>query len=768
MKRSLFLSLAALLLSTSVNAADFAVDDIRIEGLQQVEPGIVFRNFPILRGDQVDDRRLNEATKDLFDSGYFDDVELLRDGDVLVVRVKERPSIALIRLEGNDLIKEEQLRAALKRSGLDEGSIFKRSALDQIRLELLKVYNEAGRYTAQVNSEIEELSTNRVALNISIKEGKSAVIEKVSIIGNKQFSDEELLPLFDLSVTNAFSWWTDNDKYAREKLSADIERLRSFYLDRGYMQFEVTSTDVSISPDQKQVYLTINVSEGAQFYLKSVEITGNLAVPKEQLEQHLQVAAGELFNRKMIVESNDLIQRELGNSGYLSARSNAIPEVDGKDSVKLKFYVEPGKLTSIRRIEIRGNSMTADEVIRRELPQMEGAIASADLIEKSKSRLNRTGFFSKVNVVSKPVPGSDDQVDLEFTVEEQQLGQIAAGIGYSSADGILFDLSLQQDNFLGSGKQFGFAFSNSQVLTEYSFNFNDPYYTLDGVGRGYKAYYRQRDFAASDVSNYNTNEVGGSINFGYPIDEFQRITLGLGVDKTDVNVNTGVTLPAVITDFTTASGSSYLTYNVTARWKNNHLNNGFFPTEGFLHDVTADVAVPGGDISYFKTTYNGRYYKPLNRDQTWVVGLKTRDGYADALEGGAYPFFQNFFAGGLRTVRGYANNSLGPRDRVTGDTIGGNILVSGSAELIFPAPFIDNESIRGIAFLDAGNVYTTSCGGLDNCSSNINLDDLRLSAGVAMSWITAIGPLSISFGQALNAQTGDTTESVQFALGQTF
>ncbi len=396
MKRSLLLSLAALLLSTSVHAADFAVDDIRIEGLQQVEPGIVFRNFPILRGDQVDDRRLNEATKDLFDSGYFDDVELLRDGDVLVVRVKERPSIALIRLEGNDLIKEEQLRAALKRSGLDEGSIFKRSALDQIRLELLKVYNEAGRYTAQVNSEIEALSTNRVALNISIKEGKSAVIEKVSIIGNKQFSDEELLPLFDLSVTNAFSWWTDNDKYAREKLSADIERLRSFYLDRGYMQFEVTSTDVSISPDQKQVYLTINVSEGAQFYLKSVENTGNLAVPKEELEQHLQVAAGELFNRKMIVESNDLIQRELGNSGYLSARSNAIPEVDGKDSVKLKFYVEPGKLTSIRRIEIRGNSMTADEVIRRELPQMEGAIASADLIEKSKSRLDRTGFLVRL------------------------------------------------------------------------------------------------------------------------------------------------------------------------------------------------------------------------------------------------------------------------------------------------------------------------------------------------------------------------------------
>jgi len=623
MKRFTLLSLLGLLFSVQAVASDFAVDDIRIEGLQQVDPAIVFRNFPINRGDRVDQRALNDATKDLFESGYFDDVELLKDQGVLIVRVKERPSVALIRLDGNDLIKDEQLMAALKRSGLEEGDVFRRSALDQIRLELLQVYNQAGRYTAEINTEVEQLDGNRVALNITVTEGETAVVQKINIIGNLAFSDEELLSLFDLGTTNFFSWWTDNDKYAREKLSADIERLRSYYLDRGFVKFDINSSDVSISPDQKQVFVTISLTEGQQYKYTDIDVVGEFGVDKSELTKHLQMKTGDLFSRKLVVETNNLIQKELGDSGYLFAKSNAIPEVDGEGGVALKFYVEPGKLVTVRRIEIRGNAMTADEVIRRELPQMEGSVASADAIDRSKTRLDRLGFFSNVDIKTLRVADADDQVDLQFTVEEQSLGQINAGVGYSSAEGVLFDVGLQQDNFLGTGTEFGFAFNNSQILTQYTFSFNDPYYTLDGVGRGYDLYYRQRDFGNDDLSDYNTNEVGASVNFGYPIDENQRVTLGVGLDATDVNINESVTTrPDIIDEFVASAGTSYLTYNLNGRWRNNHLNNAFFPTDGYLHDVRMDIAVPGGDLAYYKASYTGRYYQPLNRDQTWVFGLK--------------------------------------------------------------------------------------------------------------------------------------------------
>lgn len=768
MKRSILLSLAALLFSLQAFASEFAVDDIRIEGLQQVEPGIVFRNFPITRGDKVDERRLNEATRDLFESGYFDDVELLRDDNVLVVRLKERPSVALIRLEGNDLINEDQLRGALRQAGLDEGEVFRRSALDKIRIELLQVYNESGRYTAQIDTEVEPIDGNRVALNISIMEGSSAVIENINIVGNTFFSDDELLEIFDLGQTNLFSWWSDNDKYAREKLSADVEKLRSFYLDQGYVAFEVLSTDVSISPDQKQVFITINITEGKPHRFTSIDIVGDYKVEKSSLLKHLTMSEGDLFSRKLVVETNDLIQKELGDSGYLFARSNAIPEIDGNGGVAIKFFVEPGKLVSVRRIEIRGNAMTADEVIRRELTQIEGAVASSSAIERSKTRLNRLGFFSKVDVKTLAITGTDDQIDLQFIVEEQNLGQINAGVGFSSAEGVIFDVGLQQDNFLGTGTQFGFAFNNSQILTQYTFSFNDPYYTLDGVGRGFDVYYRKRDFGNDDLSDYNTNEIGGEVSFGYPIDEFQRVTLGVGIDATDVNLNTTRTQSQFIDDFVSVVGTSYLTYNLSSRWRSNHLNNAFFPTNGHLNDINVNVALPGGDLSYLKSTYTGRYYHPLNDNETWVIGLKSRNGFADSLDSNPYPFFQNFFAGGLRTVRGYANNSLGPKDG--DDSVGGNVLLSGSAELIFPAPFLDEDSsIRTLAFIDGGNVFTTaSCASIADCSNGIELGDLRFSAGLALSWITAIGPLSISFGQALNAGDNDTKESVQFSLGQTF
>jgi len=688
----------------------------------------------------------------------------------LVLRLVERPSVSLIRIEGNDLIKEEQLREALKSGGVEEGDIFRRSALDQIRLELLKVYNEAGRYTAVIDTEVEMVDGNRVALNISIKECKTAVVKQVNIIGNRAFDNNTLLELFDTGLTNMWSFWTDNDKYARERVSADIERLRSFYLDRGYIKFEINSTDVSISPDQKQVYINISLSEGVQYTVSEIRLAGDLGVAEDGLRQQITVKTGDLYSRKELTRIVDDMQEVLGSAGYLNGKINVVPEIVDGDQVGLTIFVEPGKVTYVRRIEIRGNSTTSDEVIRREIPQMEGALAKSDLIDRAKERLDRTGYFSRVGIKTQPVGGTDDQVDLLIEVEEQALGQISAGLGFSSAEGVLFDVGLQQDNFLGSGNSFGINLSRSSVLREVSVNYTNPYYTLDGVSRGFDAYFRERDFGSNDVSNYNTSELGGTVAFGYPIDNTQRISAAVGLDTTRVDLNTGVAIPSAITNFVGGPTADYLTYQLNLGWRYNGLNSRFFPTRGKSQSVDLSIALPGGDLSYFKATYNGRYYYPLNKDENWALGFKTRAGYADSLDSKAYPFFKNFFAGGLTTVRGYGNNSLGPRDEVTDDVLGGDILLSGAIELIFPVPFLeDNSDLRTTAFIDAGNVYASSCGtGLVNCSQNIDLGELRMSAGVGLSWLTPVGPLSVSFAQALNEQSGDTTESVQFALGRTF
>jgi len=755
-----------------VQAANFTVSDIRIEGLQQVEPGIVFRNFPISRGNQVDDQRLTDATRDLFATGYFDDVQLLQDeGDVLVLRLVERPSVSLIRIEGNDLIKEEQLREALKSGGVEEGDIFRRSALDQIRLELLKVYNQAGRYTATIDTEVEEVDGNRVALNINIREGKTAVVKQVSIIGNNAFDDETLLALFDTGLTNMWSFWTDNDKYARERVSADIERLRSFYLDRGYIKFEINSTDVSISPDQKQIYISISLTEGVPYTIAGVKLAGDLGVAEQGLREQISINPGDVYSRKTLTSIIDGMQKVLGEAGYLNAKINTIPEFGDGNEVEISIFVEPGRVTYVRRIEIRGNSTTSDEVIRREIPQMEGALANAELVTKAKQRLERLGYFSAVKVETKPVPGTNDQVDIEINVEEQMLGQISAGLGFSDSEGLGFQVGLQQDNFLGTGNRFGFELNTSKVQTTYTTSFFDPYYTLDGVSRGYNIYYRKRDFLEDDIANYNTNELGASVNFGYPIDEYQRVRFGVGVDTTEVQLSKRSAGNGVIEKFVGVGSlsESYLSYELTLGWSSNTLNSGFFPSDGFYQDASLSVAVPGGDLSYYKATYEGKYYLPLNVDQTWALGFRTLTGYADSLDSKAFPFYKNFFAGGRRTVRGYSNNSLGPRDSQTNDIIGGNLLLAGTAELIFPMPLVDDGSdFRTSLFLDAGNVYATDCSGLINCNENLEPGELRAALGVGLSWLTAIGPISVSYAQALNEQRGDVTEKVQFVLGSTF
>lgn len=770
MKRGIGILLAFFLwVSTAqANTVSFVVEDIRIEGLQRVSPGIVFRNFPVNAGDSVTSASLTRATRKLFQSGYFDDIQLAQENDVLVIKLKERPAVSLINLNGNKVLEDEALLDGLKQTGLQEGDVFKRATLDQIKQDLVRVYASQGRYGASVDTDVETLPGNRVALNINIKEGSVATIQHINIVGNTVYTDEELKDLFSLKLPHFWSFYKKDDRYARQKLSGDLERLRSYYLDSGYVNFTIDSTQVSITPDKKNVFITVNVTEGEKYTIRDVNISGEMVVPEEELLGVVRVEAGQTFSRRLITESQQALVDRIGDEGYMFANIAPSPELNDDNTITVKFFLDPGKRTYVRRINVRGNTRTADDVIRQHLKQMEAAVASNELIEQSKVRLERTGYFKTVNVETIPVPGTDDQVDVEYSVEEQQSGSFSASVGFSQSSGIILGFQLQQDNFLGTGKKVGIGISNSDTLTEYSYSFVDPYYTVDGVSRGFNVYYRERDFDEDNSSAFSTDELGGGVNFGYPIDDNQRLNFGASIEQVTINTNAGNT-PAEITQYLQDEGNDYVNFKLTAGWSDNHLNRGFFPTKGYSQSASVEVGIPGSDLSYYKALYNAKWYQPLTDDRFWLVSLKGRLGYGGELGGNEYPFYKHFFAGGLKTVRGFEQNTLGPRDTLD-DPFGGDILITGGAEFIFPMPFVkDKSSWRTLLFIDGGNVFDSNCSSVStNCEDGVKLDELRFSTGFGLSWLTPIGPLSVALAVPLNDEEGDDTEVFQFALGQTF
>lgn len=771
-KIGLFLGLS--LFSGLVQAFNpFQVEDIKLEGIQRVEPGIVFRNFPIASGDTVTKSSVADATKQLFKSGYFEDINLSKDGDVIILEVKERPAISRINLDGNKVIKAEDLLKGLEQSGLREGDVFKRAALDQIRLDLLRLYVSQGRYGAAIDTEVQPLPGNRVALNITIQEGSVATIQHINIIGNTVFDDEELKDLFSLKLPSFWSFYTKDDRYAREKLSGDLERLKSHYMDQGYVNFSVDSTDVSITPDREKVFISVSINEGDQYTLRDVNLAGDLILPEDQILSEIKLNSDQVFSRKAMTQAQEKITDLLGKQGYMFANVSPVPEIHEEDkSVSLKFFIDPGKQTYVRRINIKGNSRTADEVVRRELQQMEAAVVSTAKIERSKEKLERTGYFRSVNLEATPVPGTDDQIDLNYTVEEQQSGQFTASLGYSQSAGVIIDFGIQQDNFFGSGKKVGFNIANSETKKEASFNYLDPFYTVDGVSRGFEVFYREFDFEEDDVSSYSLDEYGAGVTFGYPIDDFQRLSFSLGVEQIEIRPNPFKSVEE-IESFIAEEGNSYLNFKGTLAWSDNNLDRALFPTSGYANRASLEVAMPGSELSYYKALLQTRWYKPFSEDdRSLILGLKGRLGYADTFDDKTYPFFKHFFAGGLRTVRGFENNSLGPRDS-NNDPFGGNIIAVGSAELIFPMPFLEKQDgWRTLFFFDAGNVFTTKClqssSENSNCVEGVEFDDIRYSAGVGLSWLSPLGPLSFSFGKALNEKEGDELQSFQFSLGRTF
>ncbi|MGN2391187.1 outer membrane protein assembly factor BamA [Pelomicrobium sp. G1] len=758
MKRRLLGLMAAALISFSAHAFEpFVVRDIRVEGIQRIEAGTVFSYLPLKVGDTVTQERASAAIKALYGTGFFKDVRLERDGDVLVVFVEERPAISQIDFIGVREFDLEQLRAALKQVGLAEARIFDRALLERAEQELKRQYLSRGKYGVQVSTTVTPLDRNRVAITFTVDEGEVAKIRQINIVGNRAFSESQLLGLFQLTTPGWITWYTKNDQYSRQKLSADLETLRSFYLDQGYLEFGIDSTQVSITPDKRDIYITIAITEGSRYTVSDVKLEGDLRIPEEELRKLVKIKPGEVFSRAKVTESSKLITDRLGDEGYAFANVNAVPQMDkDKKEVAFTFFVDPGRRVYVRRISIQGNTRTRDEVIRRELRQLEGAWYSARRIEESKKRLDRLGYFKQVNVETPAVPGTTDQVDVVFTVEEQPTGALLLGAGFSSSEGLVLSGSISQNNFLGTGNALSLQVNSGKVNTVYALSFTQPYWTVDGVSRGFDIFKRDVDSTSLDVGSYKTSTLGLNFRLGVPVTADDTILFGLGAENTEVSVFADS--PQRFVDFVNTFGESNTNFPFTVAWQRDTRDSAFFPRSGRFQRAGAEVSLPVGDLQYYKLSYQQQWFMPLGR--TWSLLLRGEVGYGDGYNDKPLPFYKNFFAGGINTVRGFETGSLGPRD-VNDEALGGNRMVVGSAEVFFPFPgFRDDKTARMSVFLDAGAVYGDE--------AKAGSEGVRFSTGVSVSWLSPVGPLRLSLGFPLNAKDTDKKEPFQFQLGRTF
>jgi outer membrane protein insertion porin family len=759
MRRFLLVLLTSVLAATAWGIEPFVVKDIRVEGLQRISAGTVFNYLPVQVGDTLDTRLARRAIRDLYQTGFFKDVSLRRDGDVLVVSVVESPAIADITITGNDSIDDKPLMEALERVGFARGRVFNRSLLDKVEQELQRQYFALGRYGVKLRTTVTPLERNRVAIAIQIAEGRVAKIRQINIIGNETFKDKPLLRLFQLRRSNWLSFYTKDDQYSRQKLAADLESLRSFYLDRGYINFTIDSTQVSITPDKRDVYIAINLTEGDRYTVKDVNVTGDQVVPHEELRKLIKLKKGDTFSRQAVTETATAMGERLGKEGYAFANINAAPEIDeAEKQVSLTFVVDPGRRVYVRRINFTGNSRTRDEVLRREMRQMEGTILSTEKVNLSRTRLDRLGYFEEVNVETPAVPGTADEVDINFGVTEKPSGNLLAGVGYSQTQGIVVNASVSQDNFLGSGKRVSLSFNNSQVNTVYSFSYTNPYYTINGVSRGFGLFYRETDAGEANIARYVTDTYGGNIRYGIPTSEFDTIRVGLEPEHIKVDVTSST--PPEYLEFLNENGDEFTVLKLTGGWSHDTRNRALLPDRGMLTNVSGETAVPGGDLQYYKVSFQNLWLRPLTKSLT--LSLNGSVAYGNGLGGTTeLPFFENYYVGGIRSVRGYKGNTLGPRSVVTDDPLGGNLKIVGNAELFFPPPFLrDQKGLRMGLFVDAGNVYGTG--------QDFDAGELRYSAGFSTQWLSPLGPLEFALAAPLNAQDEDETEFFQFSIGTTF
>ena len=806
--KSIFKNLITLFLILNINFIEafeaFIVNDIRIAGLQRVSTGSIFNTIPISVGDKIDERKVVDISKALFATEQFDDIQIGRDGNSLIITVAERPSISSIDISGNSALKTEVLLESFDGIGITEGQVYKRSTLEKMRAELVRSYSSQGRYGAGVEIYETTQPRNRVSIAIQIDEGESAQIDRVTILGNKIFSDDDLLDVMELSEGSWLSFLTNDNQYSREKLQGDIENLESFYLDRGYLQFAIESSQVSISRDRNSIYITYIISEGPQFTINEVKIIGDLPLNSDIVDPIINTQNDVIYSQAQITQIEEIFTSLLGNEGYAFASVKGQPSIN-EDllEVDLSFVVEPGKRTYARKILFEGNQITQDDVLRREMRQFEGAWASDDKIEQSRVRLERLGFFKDVNVETIPVPGTDDQIDIKFRVEEETTGNVGGNLGYSDF-GLMIGFNLQERNFLGSGNSVGIAINKSIYQEVYNLSFYDPYFTIDGVSRGYNLYYRKTDYGEFNIANYTADSQGLGIQFGYPISDTQRIGLNLTYDFTDVDQGT---LPVRdILDFLLEEGNSFKTLSAQAVWSRITLNRGMFPTDGASTEALFLATIPVSDINYYKLNIRQKYYEPLG---FWdlVFGFQGEIGYlAPYGDTNNVPFFQHFYAGGPRSLRGFESNTLGPRatpspcyqfDSVNDlcpplidsnfdgvpdtpaynqsivyqrdDPIGGDVKIEGSMQLIFKLPMVeDQRSMRSALFFDFGNVFAMECRDYQVSCYKPSFDELRYSVGVGLTWITGFGPMSFAISKPYNEDRYERTEEFQFTIGTVF
>ena len=799
------ISFVLLLNITTVLAfEEFIVNDIRIAGLQRVSTGSIFNTIPISVGDKIDDRKIVDITRALFATEQFDDIQIGRDGNALIITVAERPSISSIDISGNSALKTEILLESFDGIGITEGQVYKRSTLERMKAELVRSYSSQGRYGAGVEIYETPQPRNRVSISIEIDEGESAKIDGITILGNNIFSDEDLLDVMELSEGSWLSFLSNDDQYSREKLQGDLENLESYYLDRGYLQFSIESSQVSISRDRSSIYITYNIFEGPKYTISDVKIVGDMPINEELIDPIIETQKDITYSQAQITQIEEIFTSLLGNEGYAFASVKGQPDIDEEMlEVDLSFVIDPGKRTYTRKILFEGNEITQDDVLRREMRQFEGAWASDDKIEQSRVRLERLGFFKEVNVETVPVPCTDDQIDVKFRVEEETTGNVGGNLGYSDF-GLMIGFNLQERNFLGTGNSVGIAINKSIYQEVYNLSFYDPYYTIDGASRGYSLYYRKTDYGEFNIANYTSDSQGLGIQFGYPISDTQRVGLNLTYDRTEIDQGT---LPVRdILDFLLEEGNSFQTVSAQAVWSRITLNRGMFPTDGASTEALFLATLPLSDINYYKLNIRQKFYQPLN---VWdlVFGFQGEIGYlAPYGDTDNVPFFQHFYAGGPRSLRGFESNTLGPRatpspcygfDTVNDlcpplidsnfdgipdspaynqsiiyqrdDPIGGDVKIEGSMQLIFKLPMVeDQRSMRTAFFFDFGNVFAMECREYQVSCYKPSIDELRYSIGVGLTWITGFGPMSFAISKPYNEDRFERTEEFQFTIGTVF
>ncbi|RLK50718.1 Beta-barrel assembly machine subunit BamA [Alkalispirillum mobile] len=776
MRRPLVPALLLALAVPSAQAFDpFEVEEIRVDGLQRIAEGTVFNYLPLEVGEVMDQERASESIRSLYETGFFRDIELQQENGVLVVSVAERPAVARIEIRGNDEIRSDDIIDALASVGLAEGQVFDRFRLADIERELRELYFSRGKYDVSVESTISPLERNRVAVRLDIDEGPIAAIREIHFVGNEAFSERQLRREMELRPRRWWHFFSDRHRYSRDRLGNDLENLRSYYMDRGYINFTVTSTQVSITPDREDVHVTVNLSEGQQYTIGQQRIAGDLIVDREELEGLLELESGDTYSRSEAQAASRAMQDRLGQEGYAFSNVTIRPEVDEDTGVvDLTYMVDPGRRVYVRRINISGNERTQDEVVRRELRQLEGsALNTADLRE-SQRQLDRTGFFDRVNIETPQVPGSDDEVDVDVTVDERLSGSLTAGIGYGESQGLLLNLGVAQDNVLGTGDRMSLELNNSRVNTVYSASYTDRYYTLDGVSRRFFGSYRETRARRADLSDYDLTAIRGGAGLGIPITNNDRISLDLAYENIEIDERDNT--PERITSFIENEGNRFDMLKLEAAWTRDTRDRAIFPREGARQRLSGEVSVPGMDLTFFKTSYSHRRFWPLSENLTFSVdgSISYGDSYGDTSR---LPFFEHYYAGGVSTVRGYRSNFLGPRSEENGNDRprGGNVRLLGSAEVLFPPPFTEAESVRMSVFVDAGQVYQTRgdiYGGEsdvypDNLDS-VNLNELRAAAGVGLTWMSPIGALTFSIAEPLNDTNDDDTETFQFSLGTSF